>query len=95
MYPQPSVIARNEVPKQSRIIERQCFVFVCDKAVSGSSMWHFRWGVPSRMTVKGGEGVLVKRNVRAKDSLLSWIASFLAMTGEGEGVCRKGRGGLW
>jgi hypothetical protein len=28
--------------------------FVCNKAVYGSSMWHFRWGVPSRMTGERG-----------------------------------------
>jgi hypothetical protein len=45
------------------------FVFVCDKAVCGSSMWHVLWGVPSRMTGERGEGVFVERNVGAKDSL--------------------------
>jgi hypothetical protein len=47
------------------------FVFVCHKAVYGSSMWHVLWGVPSRMTVKKGGDVLrcEERNVRAKDML--------------------------
>jgi hypothetical protein len=67
-HPQPSVIAN--VVKQSRTTNKQCFAFVCNKAVCGSSMWHVLWGVPSRMTVKGESAPFRERNVK-------WIAASL------------------
>jgi hypothetical protein len=76
------------------------FVFVCDKAVCGSSMWHFRWGVPSRMTGERGrflkrEEDCVEDSVKAKDSC-SWILGSSGacprMTGEkGDGFYHKER----
>jgi hypothetical protein len=61
------------------------YVFVCDKAVCGSSMWHVLWGVPSRMTVR-----LESPSCGEPRKVDCRVVSLLAMTGEsGEPLPQK------